>query len=222
MVIIIQNNTANQLSYLGGNAIVPANGNYTVPSHQIQSLSTDGPLQADIYAANVYITDGTDIFGTTDAINYLTRMANAFVGSAVGVDGKQTPGFEMVTGGEDPNGKVQAVRVNQFNDLSVNNRNKYQNITGNKNVTVKSGSGTLHGIIINNNSTGGTVTIFDNTTNSGTKIGTYTIGTPTGGLLSSTGQEGPEFVGPLGLEFTTGLTIVTAGSTSNDITAVYQ
>jgi hypothetical protein len=102
---------------------------------------------------------------------------------------------------------------------------KYNHITGNATTTVKSGVGRLHSICINNNTTGGLIKVYDNTAGSGTLIMTLTIGTPSGGLLSSSGQGGPIFMGPLGvngLTFTTGLTVVTSGSTSNDITVIYQ
>lgn len=99
-------------------------------------------------------------------------------------------------------------------------RNKYRNITGNSTVTVKSGNGVIRGISINNNTTGGTVTIYDNTAASGTKIATLEVGTPSGGLLSSSGQPGPNYV-TMTAEFTTGLTVVTSSSSNNNITVYY-
>lgn len=99
-------------------------------------------------------------------------------------------------------------------------RNKYRNITGNTTVTVKSGNGVLRGITINNNNTGGTFTIYDNTAGSGTKIGTIVAGTPSGGLLSTTGLQSPVYTN-FTVEFSTGLTIVTSGSSNNDITVCY-
>jgi hypothetical protein len=98
----------------------------------------------------------------------------------------------------------------------------FQNLTGNVTTTLKSGSGVLKGILINNNTTGGTLTLYDNTSASGTKIATMTIGTPSGGLLSGNGQGGPFLVDGLNIEFKNGLTVVTAGSTSNDITVLYR
>lgn len=99
-------------------------------------------------------------------------------------------------------------------------RNKFRNITGNTTVTVKSGNGVVRGISINNNNTDGTITVYDNTAASGTKIGTFQTGTPSGGLLSSTGLQGPTYV-PITAEFATGLTVVTSGSSNNDITVYY-
>ncbi len=99
-------------------------------------------------------------------------------------------------------------------------RNKFRNLTGNGTTTVKSGNGVIRGISFNNGNTGGDVTIYDNTAASGTKIATFQIGTPSGGLLSSTGLHSPSYIA-MTAEFTTGLTVVTAGSSNNDITIYY-
>lgn len=101
---------------------------------------------------------------------------------------------------------------------------KYSHLTSNVTTTVKSGTGRLHSININNNNTGGTITVYDNTAGSGTIMMKLQLGSPSGGPLSTSGQVGPSLVGPLGpngLTFSTGLTVVTAGSTSNDITVIY-
>lgn len=99
-------------------------------------------------------------------------------------------------------------------------RNKFRNITGNTTVTVKSGSGVIRGISINNNNTGGDIAVYDNTAGSGTKIASIQIATPSGGLLSTTGLQSPSYV-TMVAEFTTGLTVVTTGSSNNDITVYY-
>lgn len=99
-------------------------------------------------------------------------------------------------------------------------RNKYKNITGNSTTTVKSGNGVVRGISINDNTTGGNITVYDNTAGSGTKIATFQVATPSGGLLSTSGQPSPTYI-TMTAEFTTGLTVVTSGSSSNDITVYY-
>lgn len=99
-------------------------------------------------------------------------------------------------------------------------RNKYNNITGNSTTTVKSGNGVLRGISINNNNTGGSIVVYDNTAASGTKMATIEIATPSGGLLSSTGQQSPVYM-TFTAEFSTGLTVVTSGSSNNNITVFY-
>ena len=73
---------------------------------------------------------------------------------------------------------------------------------------VKSGGGLLHTICINTPAATGTITIYDNTAASGTKIGTITA-------FASTN---PCFT--YDVNFTTGLTIVTA-TAAGDITVSY-
>lgn len=99
-------------------------------------------------------------------------------------------------------------------------RNKFSNLVGNGTTTVKSGNGVIRGVSINNDNTGGEVVIYDNTAGSGTKIATIQMGTPSGGLLSSTGLRGPTYLAMVA-EFTTGLTVVRSGSNTNDITIYY-
>lgn len=100
--------------------------------------------------------------------------------------------------------------------------NQYQNLTGNGTTVVKATSGLLRAILINNNTTGGTATLYDNTAASGTKIATLQLATPSGGLLSTTGYPGPITLTSLDVRFNTGLTVVTAGSSSNNITVLYR
>ena len=52
---------------------------------------------------------------------------------------------------------------------------KYTNITGQATTTIKSGSGVLHTICVNTAAATETITIYDNTAGSGTKIGTATV-----------------------------------------------
>jgi hypothetical protein len=85
---------------------------------------------------------------------------------------------------------------------------KYVNITGTTAVVVKSGAGVLHNITINTPAAG-TITIFDNTSASGTKIGTITVGASS---VPVTLQDD--------VVFQNGLTIV--ASVANDITVSYQ
>lgn len=100
--------------------------------------------------------------------------------------------------------------------------NQYTNITGNATVTVKSGPGILRAICIGNNTTGGDAIIYDNTAGSGTRIMTLQLGTPSGGLLSTSGYPSPMQLGPFDVRFNVGLTVVTSGSTSNNITIFYR
>lgn len=99
--------------------------------------------------------------------------------------------------------------------LKVEERFAFTNITTNTTTTVKSGSGYVNGFTVNNPAlltvANLTVTVYDNTAASGTKIGTYTVPF---GLTTAV----PFFV-PIRCSFSTGLTVVTAGPTvTADIT----
>lgn len=85
---------------------------------------------------------------------------------------------------------------------------KYLNITGQATTTVKSGSGILHTICVNTPAATETITIYDNTAASGTKIGIVTVFASTNPCLT------------YDVNFTTGLTLVTA-TASSDLTVSY-
>jgi hypothetical protein len=87
----------------------------------------------------------------------------------------------------------------------------YSNISTAATTTVKSGAGFLHAISLNSKGTvASTITVYDNTTGSGTKIGTIDSLNP----LSSI------FI--LDIAFATGLTIVTTGTVAPDLTVSYR
>lgn len=83
----------------------------------------------------------------------------------------------------------------------------FTGITTNTTTTVKSGAGVLYAIIVNTTAAG-TITVYDNTAASGTKIAT---------LKSSIGEGVYSY---MGAAFGTGLTIVTAAS--SDITVLWN
>lgn len=86
----------------------------------------------------------------------------------------------------------------------------FQNITTATTTTVKSGAGVLHGVTVNTKGTiASTITIYNNTAGSGTKIGTIDS-------LNLAGQ----FL--FDVAFTTGLTLVTTGTVAPDITVSYR
>ena len=109
------------------------------------------------------------------------------------------------------------------NVIKVEERFSYTNITTNATTTVKSGAGFIHGFLINNNgfTTAGTITVYDNTAASGTKIGTWTIPLqPPGSVLLSTPWFPPQL---LDVTFSTGLTFVTATTApACDITVMWR
>lgn len=81
----------------------------------------------------------------------------------------------------------------------------YANMTGSATTVIKSGAGVLFGVIVNNPGTTITLTLYDNTAASGTKIGTIALAAGQNLLY--------------GLSFGTGLTAVLSGSA--DVTIVY-
>lgn len=87
----------------------------------------------------------------------------------------------------------------------------YCNIASATTTTVKSGAGVLERVVINKAVAGASVTIYDSTTGSGTKVGTITH-PPV--LLAN------QYTLDYGLMFQIGLVIVT--SAADDITVVYR
>jgi len=78
----------------------------------------------------------------------------------------------------------------------------YTNITTGTTTVVKSGTGILHSIVVNTTAAG-TITVYDNTSAAGTKIGTLKASVVEGTYIFD-------------VSFATGLTIVTAAA--SDIT----
>ena len=96
--------------------------------------------------------------------------------------------------------------------LKVEERFSYSNITSATTTTVKTGAGFFHALIINKGVAAATITVYDNTAGSGTKIATITFGAA---LLSD-----PPDSTIYNVSFSTGLTIVTSGAT--DLTVSYR
>lgn len=106
------------------------------------------------------------------------------------------------------NGQRVDLQTNKFGELTTAPRNKYWNFAGAGTNTVKSGAGRLHTVAVNATANG-TITIYDNTTATGTRIATCAI---------TNGVSNPTFI--YDVEFSTGLTIVTTGANLN-ITVSY-
>lgn len=92
-------------------------------------------------------------------------------------------------------------------ELAVVSRNKYFHLAGAATRTIKSGSGSLHAAILDAVSGLGGFTLYDNTAGSGSVI-----------AINASGQAGSSI---FDVEFSTGLTIVTTGA-STDVTISYQ
>lgn len=85
----------------------------------------------------------------------------------------------------------------------------YAHINTSATTTVKSGSGVLEGVIVGGAGSSWTATIYDNTAGSGTVIAVLTPNSAHGSIDAN-------------LAFSTGLTVVTAGTTAGDLTFVYR
>jgi hypothetical protein len=85
----------------------------------------------------------------------------------------------------------------------------YRNITTDATTTLKSGPGFLHTVCVNTPAATGTITIYDNTAASGTKIGTITSYASVPGCFA------------YDVAFWTGLTVVTA-TAAPDVTVSFR
>lgn len=93
---------------------------------------------------------------------------------------------------------------------TANGGYSFLNLAANATTTVKTGAGFLHTMTINTKgATANTVTVYDNTAASGTKIGTFD---------TTLGQQ--TFV--FDIAFSTGLTAIIATGTAADITFTYK
>lgn len=170
----------------------------------IQSAISSSNLTSTITANGIYIFPIN--------FRYLRIRATAsMTGTAVGTAELYTMPQQV------PNNGINAAQSGTWTvgatlSASTTGGYSYNNITTATTTTVKSGVGTLHSITINTPVASGTITIYDSTTGSGTKIGTITNPAT---LL----QMGP-LVAAYDIAFTTGLTIVTTGA--QDITVVYK
>jgi hypothetical protein len=215
MSFVINNQTNDTVGPYNGQTIA-ANDTLTVDD-PVYDYAADEALQSDALNGVVSISVGDEEFTYRTAYRLLVELL--FITAPIG---HAATSLATLVGGRDDSGDLQTLNITSFNELSIQFRNSFRNITGNGTTTVKSGAGRLHGISINNNYTNGTIAVYDNTAASGTLIGTFQVASPSGGLLSSSGIPSPVFVGPLGAEFSTGLTVVTAGSSNNNITVYYK
>jgi hypothetical protein len=75
MRLVIFNTTVSTITYLSGAVSITASGSTSVTNTAQQlALATDGALRSDLLLNNVYITDGTNNFGSNDAIDYLYEL----------------------------------------------------------------------------------------------------------------------------------------------------
>ena len=107
-----------------------------------------------------------------------------------------------------PTGAATELTLSALNNKF--NTNSFSNINTNTTTTVKSGAGVLKRIVVNKvGALSNTCTIYDNTTATGTIIGTID-------------PVHTQMVFEYDLAFSIGLTIVTANGTAADITVIYK
>lgn len=157
-------------------------------------------------AGNAILTDGTQISQVKAGAKGATT-ATAVTSTANGADHQGLDTVEQFASPAEDNTGTYTGQAR----FVVEQRNSYSNITSATTTVVKSGSGFLHKIVVNKGVASATITIYDNTSASGTKIGTITFG-------SSLLTDIP--VAHYDVYFATGLTIVTSGAT--DITVSYR
>ena len=164
-----------------------SSGRVPVESNLVQAL-TDSQLRATpVPVSFTRLASGTD---SVSAVQSGTWNINNISGAVSLPTGAATE-------------STLAALSNKFN-------NNYENINTNTTTTVKSGSGVLKRIVVNMaGAYSNTCTIYDNTSGTGTIIGTID-------------PVHTQIVFEYDVVFNTGLTIVTATGTAADLTIVYQ
>lgn len=170
-----------------GEVQMSVNGGLRISSG-LRAATTDGFSNSTI--VGIFSSDGTDC--------NLKVMPTSFNGSTH--DRART-----ITGALADGTGLGVAAVEQAGAL-------FTNITTATTTTVKSGKGILHKLVMNTYVASATITIYDNTAGSGTKIGTLT--------LPSTVTGDTPLTLPYDLQFSTGLTLVTSGAT--DLTVIYR
>lgn len=171
--------------------------------------------EQDTFPTTVTQVAGSKI--ASDVVLYTADGAPAPVAlsnSPNGTPGAAPPAYATQLAGTDGS-LLQALRSSPFNSgvlLTEARGASFLNIVGNTTTVVKSGAGVLVGLTYNNGSGATVITLYDNTSAAGTKLGTISLGAA---ALTGTTQM-------WGVFFSTGLTIVTAGPASNDHTVIYR
>jgi hypothetical protein len=169
----------------------------SIPSHTTAVGGSDGTFLR---------TMKTDSNGSPEIVGNITSLS-ADSGNPIKVGGVYNSTLPTVTTGE----RVDS-QHDRFGRLIVVNVNKYKNLHGAATTIVKSGAGYLHTICCNNATASSVVTLYDNTSASGTPIAIITMGT---------GTSAQAFTQIFDIVFNTGLTIVTTVS-GTDVTVSYQ
>lgn len=206
--------TINTNSPMG--SAVPSNGFYMGvkgSSGNLTGLSNYGDAGVSGTTINALLAGSFSVYNGTNAD--MVRAASAAAGtSGTGLLGAGALGIYNTVQPSVTSGTYERLQLDSNANLRVAQMASaaggysYSHISTNTTTVVKSGAGTLNAVVINNSGTSATATIFDSTTGSGSIIAT--INTSNQGALRYQ------------LAFSTGLTVVTAGTAAADVTVVYK
>lgn len=222
--------SASGLAYIGGITsryfrlnVTGITGGTTAGTVIFSTLSTV-PTSIGVVQGSSFSVGSSNATGSAVPANAFFQGAQNVSGNLVGVQianaASGTSGNNLlgigVLGFDGTN--YQRVGVGAEKGLYVSNQASaaggysFSNITSATTTVIKSGSGVLHALVVNTPVASGTITMYDNTSATGTKIGTITNPLT---LLQ---------MGPLNatydVQFSTGLTIVTTGT--QDITLSWK
>lgn len=199
---------------------VPVSGSFYQATQPVSAAAL--PLPTGAASSSLQASGNTTL---TSSNTYLSTLAGAVTSSTVATgaaSGAYVAGAVVDLGtGSSPGANTVNGRLSTANTTATSILNavespiptvKYFNINSATTTTVKSGAGSLYTITINTPVASATITLYDNTAGSGTKIATIT-------LPSTITSLGPMTLN-YGVSFATGLTIVTSGAT--DLTASYE
>ena len=171
-------------------------------------------LDANVHTYEIYWTNSSAWF-IIDGL-----ILHKFSGSTAPLTNTLTlkVGSECTNSGGTASNNTLEVRVSTLQRLGpLLTQPTYANISTNTTTVLKYGAGTLHRIVINKvGLTNNTLTIYDNTTGTGTTIATITM------AKGTQASDIPVSVDYGSLAFSTGLTIVTATGTAPNVTVVYE
>lgn len=188
-----------------GTALITINGTYGTASATFLA-SDDGGVSFK-YALGCSRTDGSS--GWETGYTSLTNVSRAWLCPAQGFDSIEVLSSAVASGTVNVRVSQSSAPTTAANAL-VEGGNSFTHISTSATTVVKSGSGYLHTITVNNLGTvASTTTIYDNTAGSGTVIAV---------LNTLAGQTSYLY----DVKFAVGLTVVTTGTVAPDITASWR
>jgi hypothetical protein len=146
----------------------------------------------------------------TGAAVLFTHPYSPAVTSVVSASGTSLAALQSGTWTVQPGNTPNSTPWLTTNTASAAGGYSYSHLAANATTTVKSGAGTLHSIVINTPGVADTITVYDNTSSTGTIIGVINDASASAVTL------------PYDAAFSTGLTVVVAGTTPPDVTILWK